>query len=123
MLIVRQVSDGLEIATPAQAQFSPDGTPKTCPDCIVQNRVWIRWQADASRAAEDARRQAALDAAAEREAEAVARALDIANCDQCDDDGYRAGIVCAHNPDQADTNARGMAAVRAALGKTGTDDA
>lgn len=101
----------------------PDGTPKTCPECIVQNRVWTRWQADATRSAEDARRQAALDAAAEREAEAVAVALAIANCDQCDDDGYRGGVVCGHNPDQSDTNARGMAAVRAVLGKTGTGDA
>lgn len=104
-------------------EHMPDGTPKTCPDCIVQNRVWTRWRDNASRAADDAQRQAALDAAAEREAEAVARALAIVNCDECDDDGYRAGLVCAHNPGQVDTITRGMAAVRAALAKTGTDDA
>ncbi|MCT7369436.1 hypothetical protein A7R75_10550 [Mycolicibacterium llatzerense] len=101
----------------------PDGWPQKCPDCIVQNRVWTRWRDNASRAADDAQRQAALDAAAEREADAVARALAIVNCDECDDDGYRAGLVCAHNPGQVDTITRGMAAVRAALTKTGTDDA
>ena len=83
-----------------------------CDDCR-RRRAW-----DEARSAADADRQREAEAQA-RQGAALARALAIAECDQCDDDGYRAGVVCGHNPEQADTNARGMAAVRAALGVGG----
>ncbi len=75
-------------------------------------------QAEA-RAALAAKADAEQAAAAQRESAAVARAMAIIECDECDDDGYRGGQVCAHNPGQADTNARGMAKMRAALAKDG----
>lgn len=83
-----------------------------CDDCR-RRRVWDEGTEQAQ-----AQRQRAADAQRRQDA-AVAIALAIAECGECDGDGYRAGVVCGHNPDQADTNARGMAAVRAALGKGG----
>ena len=43
-------------------------------------------------------------------------------CEMCDDNGYRDSRICSHDPDEDDRRQRGMAAVRAALAKTGTDD-
>ncbi|WP_161634032.1 hypothetical protein [Williamsia sp. D3] len=40
----------------------------------------------------------------------------IANCDLCDEDGYRAGRLCSHDPADDERAARGMAMVRAAIG-------
>ncbi|QBP31768.1 hypothetical protein SEA_PIPER2020_90 [Mycobacterium phage Piper2020] len=45
-------------------------------------------------------------------------AIAIANCELCDDDGYRGTLVCDH-ADHAAAAKRGMAKVRAALGKDG----
>lgn len=53
----------------------------------------------------------------DRLAEHEARLQAIADCRMCDPDGYRDGQVCHHNPGQDATNARGMAACRAALTK------
>lgn len=45
------------------------------------------------------------------------RQADIANCDLCDTDGYRQLTVCDHT-DHTQTAARGIAAVKAAMGWT-----
>jgi hypothetical protein len=57
----------------------PNGTPDGCLDCQRQSR----------QAAIDARR-AELDQAA------IDRAIEIAECELCDDDGYRGAVVCDH---------------------------
>ncbi|MEB3021290.1 hypothetical protein [[Mycobacterium] crassicus] len=69
-----------------------------------------------ARAAELA--QAARDRELEqRHAELELQAQARAACTSCDDDGYRNGHVCNHNPAQDAINDRGMAACRAALTK------
>lgn len=52
-----------------------------------------------------------------RDSTATARLAAIDACAMCDHDGYRDGAVCGHNPNQAEINARGIAACRAALAK------
>ena len=42
------------------------------------------------------------------------RAMDIAHCGMCDDDGYRGGQVCDHT-DRSEIARRGSALVREAL--------
>ncbi|MBU8830858.1 hypothetical protein [Mycolicibacterium goodii] len=95
----------------------PDGTTRPCHACGEAKDRLTAWQRQRSEAEAAARRE-------ERIAAAAARAQAIAHCGLCDDDGYRAGIVCTHDPAQADTNASGMAKVRAVLAgsKAGTDD-
>lgn len=73
--------------------------------------------------ADRAERVAAYDAGiaawhAQHDTPAHLTAAAIASCGLCDPDGYRNGHVCDH-VDRADTNARGIAAVRAALAKDG----
>lgn len=90
----------------------PNGNPddEPCNGCRAVNQA-------AARAALQAKADAEQAAAAQRESDAVARAMAIVECDQCDDDGYAGTTVCNHRTDQADTNARGIAAVRAVLRK------
>jgi len=45
-----------------------------------------------------------------------ARALAIAHCHLCDDDGYRNGAIPCDHIDRTQTAQRGIAAVRAAMG-------
>jgi hypothetical protein len=45
------------------------------------------------------------------------RRQQIQACDMCDQDGYRGGVLCTHDPDQVERAARGSAAVRAELAK------
>ncbi len=92
----------------------PHGTDDACGGCRTQRKIFDRWLADADLDAKRAEQERARADAAER---AAVKARAIANCEMCDPDGYRDGRVCNHNPGQANTNARGMAAVRAALGK------
>lgn len=49
-----------------------------------------------------------------RRTDPVARAHAIANCGQCDDDGYRGTVVCDH-VDRSETARRGAARCREAL--------
>lgn len=49
-------------------------------------------------------------------AHAARRRTAIDDCDLCDDTGYRRGLPCSHDPGEDDRRARGIAAVRAALG-------
>jgi hypothetical protein len=51
-------------------------------------------------------------------AETHRNGIRIANCSLCDTDGYRGAIICDHI-DRRPTYQRGMALVRAALGKGG----
>lgn len=76
---------------------------------------------DPHRAERDAARlQAYRDGVAEFQAtDPESRALAVANCGLCDDDGYRGMRVCDH-VDHAPAAERGMAAVRAALERGGT---
>ncbi|NOR03672.1 hypothetical protein HGK72_26840 [Mycolicibacterium fortuitum] len=85
-----------------------------CGPCANFRKAHARWQIRERR-----RHHAALSETAH--AQAAARAAAIENCRLCDDDGYRYGSVCDHNPDQAHTNARGIAKVRAALNGTDTE--
>ncbi|ORA38090.1 hypothetical protein [Mycobacterium aquaticum] len=92
-------------ALPADAEI-PD-----CPHCGHFRKAHERWT-ERHRTAHAQAQSAAAHARAALIAEAIHA------CDLCDPDGYVHGsthIVCNHNPAQADTNARGMAAVRAAL--------
>ncbi|WP_454232049.1 hypothetical protein [Mycolicibacterium fortuitum] len=90
------------------AEFDDD-----CGPCANFRKAHARWQIRERR-----RHHAALSETAH--AQAAARAAAIENCRLCDDDGYAHGSVCDHNPDQAHTNARGIAKVRTALNGTDT---
>ena len=90
----------------------PDGTDDPCRGCADARRARAEW--------DEAQRLAALETAvAERRDAAEARALAIAECDLCDDDGYAEARVCDHDPDRADRAARGIARARAAIAKGG----
>lgn len=86
-----------------------DDTAPPCRPCGAFRQAHDRW----------AERQHRRDISAEAEAayqRAAAEAEAIANCRLCDHDGYLPNrTVCAHDPAQADTNARGIAKARAAL--------
>jgi hypothetical protein len=86
--------------------------PPPCGACAEARRANDRWAEDLAKAeaaaAEEARR-AAQDEAHEM------RAMAIARCDLCDDDGYVGGHLCHHNPGQAETNRRGRDLVRAVM--------
>ncbi|TDH57533.1 hypothetical protein E2F47_01825 [Mycobacterium eburneum] len=96
----------------------PGGTLQPCGACAAARREHEDWLAQTG-LAQKAAEQAAARAEASRRAQlALDRGLAIANCTLCDDDGYRGSSVCDH-VDHAGTNAAGMAAVRAALAKSG----
>ncbi|AOT25815.1 hypothetical protein SEA_TORTELLINI_70 [Mycobacterium phage Tortellini] len=96
----------------------PSGTLEKCGGCAEARRVFDTWQAGLTAEQREAEQARARAEAAERAAAASARAMAIVNCELCDDDGYRDGRVCDH-VDHSETNARGIAMVRAALGKDG----
>lgn len=98
----------------------PAGTDDPCGGCKTQRKIFDRWLAAQDVDRREAEQAKARAEAADRAEASASRALAIAACEICDDDGYTPdGRVCNHNPDQAETNARGMAAVRAALAKAG----
>lgn len=94
----------------------PNGTDDKCPACGDHRRAFDTWMANASLDEKRAQQERAQAEAAERVSAAAARAMAIAECELCDDDGYRGTTVCDHQ-EHADTNARGMAMVRAAMAK------
>ncbi len=98
----------------------PNGTDDPCGACKTQRTVFDRWLAAQDVERRDAEQAKARAEAAERVSASAARAMAIADCELCDEDGYRDTRVCDHQ-EHADTNARGIAAVRAALAKE-TDD-
>lgn len=91
----------------------PEGTSDPCHDCRKQRQIHDRWQtAKAAAIASDAR-DARVQAFADR-------AMAIVDCPLCDDDGYRAGVVCSHREHaSAETRAAARAAVAAAMAKGG----
>ena len=94
-----------------------DTTAPACRPCGAFRQAHERWT----------ERQRRRDLTADSEAtyqRAAAAAEAIANCRLCDPDGYLPNrAVCAHDPGQADTNARGIARARAALAaKTAAPD-
>jgi hypothetical protein len=96
-------------------EHMPDGTNGNCGRCGTYRRARQRWdEVHERRLAEEraeADREARLEAAA-------TNAMAIAECELCDDEGYAGGRICHHNPDQATTNANGIAMVRAELART-----
>jgi hypothetical protein len=86
----------------------PNGTTDNCGACGEARRSRQKWDTEQRRAqgaarSEEARRSAELRAAA------------VAECDLCDNDGYRGAILCDHDPDGDARTSRGIAAVKAAL--------
>ena len=98
----------------------PNGTTDNCPACGDHRRAHTAWMTTATLEQKRAEQERAQAEAAQREQAAIGRAMAIAECELCDDEGYTADRrVCNHNPDQDATNAAGMAKVRAALAKDG----
>lgn len=92
--------------------------PPLCGNCAEARRANDKWNLTHRKAELAAANQAA---AARRADEAIARATAIDNCTICDPDGYHGTTICNHNPHQAQTNTRGIAAVKAALAKDPID--
>ena len=90
-----------------------DPKPGPCPACGDARHALNAWNLERRKAEQE---QARADAAERVNASAI-KARAIAACKLCDPDGYRDGQVCNHNPNQAATNAAGMAKVRAAMAK------
>ena len=88
-----------------------DEHPPACGACGGYRRARERWDQQQATAVAEAR-------SADLRAAAALRDDAIAACHVCDPDGrLPSGVICSHNPKQADTNRRGAAAVRAALAK------
>ncbi len=85
-------------------------TDKPCAACGRARHTRAAWDADADRRAAQQRSAAARSAAA-------VRAAAIANCDLCDQHGYRGTALCDHDPTADERAARGRAAINAALRK------
>lgn len=106
-----------EPPTPRCPDHINDEHPPPCGACGGYRRARERWDQRQAAAAAEAR-------SAEIRAAAEIREAAIAACTICDPDGrLPSGTVCNHDPNQADTNRRGIAAVRAALTKPCTDAA
>lgn len=95
----------------------PTGTDSACGDCRTQRRVFDHWLAEQTVERREAEQAKARAEAAARAETAAVRARAIAACGLCDDDGYTATHSVCDHVDRTDTNARGMAKVRAALAK------
>lgn len=80
-----------------------DGDPGPCRGCRDARIAAERWDSDAARRLTEQR-------STEARQRAEARALAIANCQLCDDDGYRGRGLCTHDPDAAARAKRGRAA-------------
>lgn len=95
------------------SKHANDDNPPPCRGCGDARRAS---EAHRARLAEQANQRRLSDL----ERAAQAKALAIADCDLCDDNGYAGGPVpCDHDPDAANRAARGRAAVAAALGRKG----
>ena len=99
----------------------PSGTLDKCNDCKTQLRIFDSWMAEATVEQKQAAQERARAEAAQRVSASAARALAIAACDLCDDDGYTPTLSVCDHVDRTETNARGIAAVRAALAKDAKD--
>lgn len=93
-------------------QHIDDPKPPPCGACADARHANQAWKLDQRKAEQERARTEA----AERVNASASRALAIAECELCDDDGYRGTTVCDHQ-EHADTNARGIAMVRAAMAK------
>ena len=95
---------------PTCRAHTPGGTVRPCRDCETAAQElaeWTAWQ----RAYDEEQRAAA------REAERVA----VNRCGMCDERGRAGnGLMCRHDPGQADTYRRGLEMARAAI--RGGDD-
>lgn len=89
-----------------------DDDPPPCGGCADARRAREAWQSEQDRAAHRAR-------LTDLERQAQVRALAVAECDLCDDNGYAGRVLCDHDPDAAGRAARGRARVAAALGRKG----
>lgn len=88
-----------------------DDNPPPCGGCGDARRAHLAWKTERAAATRDARMS-------ELSRQAQAKAIAVADCDLCDDNGYAGSPVpCDHNPDAPDVAARGRAAVAAALGR------
>jgi hypothetical protein len=84
-----------------------DPNPPNCGACADARRARLQWEANSEL-------ERAADELEQRRQGAEARQRAIGDCELCDEDGYRSGIVCDH-VDRTQTAANGMAAVQAAL--------
>lgn len=92
-----------------------DAHPPNCGACGDVRRTHERWSAERSR----------IQAAAESERKRLAasdRALAVADCGLCDDEGYAGMTLCTHDPDEVDRAKRGRAQVDAVLLRKATTD-
>lgn len=108
----REPREPLASAPPEPSPRCPEHTeeqaPGPCGACGDARRAHERWTKDAA-----ARTSAARAEVARQRAEAVRLAIDA--CGQCDDRGYLAGALCAHDPSLHDRAVRGAAAARAQI--------
>lgn len=88
----------------------PAGTTDPCRPCGAARAAHAEFMADTLRVAQ-------LAQSRETRERAELRALAIAECDLCDDEGYAGTVPCDHNPHQAETNRAGIERARAALAK------
>jgi hypothetical protein len=91
-----------------------DDNPPPCGACGSARRAREAWDAQQTAAAKQRR-------TTELERLAQAKAIAVANCDLCDDNGYAGSAVpCDHDPAAAERAARGRAQVAAALARKGS---
>ena len=104
------LGEGVTLATARVCPRHPDGNPsgEPCAGCADARRAAAAAEAEALQVAKRARSEEV-----HRQAELKRAAIDA--CELCNDDGYRAGRVCHHDPEADARNARGRAAVQAAL--------
>jgi hypothetical protein len=122
----KQLKEGGYVSPEGHQELPPTSTepPRRCPKhedaddpppcgaCAEARRTNDRWNLNRQKA-EQARANA--EHAERRTQAAESRSLAIAECQLCDDDGYRDSQPCHHDPDQDDTNARGRELLRAVM--------
>jgi hypothetical protein len=91
-----------------------DDNPPPCGACGSARRAREAWDAQQTAIVKQRR-------TTELERLAQAKAIAVANCDLCDDNGYAGSAVpCDHDPEAAERAARGRARVAAALARKGS---
>lgn len=113
------VSSGDDQPPPKTCPRHPDGTSEPCGACAAARKRHDTWKLEERRAAQEAARAEAAARAEELREQADLRAQEIADCDLCDDDGYRPNHAVCDHIDHSLAAKRGSALVREALAAKG----
>ena len=108
-------ADDVEPPSRCRAHRDAIDDPGPCGPCANFRKAHERWETRTKARSLEAARDEAAQRREDRAAQAQAEQALIDACNLCDDNGYRTGRVCDHDPTADQRNARGAAAARAAV--------